>query len=264
MPEINNNEVSNYYNGIALVKGQYIIDKQGCFIHDLVEELDINGAKMFSNRYFDGYIFVNRIVNGVPMTGIVNSNLEWIIQPTSKLNNIEPKDNFLYYNSTVGYYDALTNEFIDADTYELRHVDRCFPESGYIFLLKEGYNTFKYSKGNTSGTIQLDENCQTGFYNEKLQMILDLGYYPSIEPLTDFRDGKCLVRFSTATNAKYVGLINLDGEFVFFDSDYIGYNTDKIEFNSGYFDWNGNYYVKDEEPNDVDLLRSIRRILYKT
>lgn len=242
MPEVNNDEVSNFYNGIALVKGQYLMNKNGEFIHDLKSELGIQKIVMFKNRYFDGFIFAQKITNGVSMTGILNNNLEWVVEPTSKLNNTEPKGNFLYYNSSIGYYDAQKNEFIDENTYKIRHIQRCFPESGLIFLTKKYNDVFTYSAGVVAGEIRLDSSCQTGFYNSNLQMVVDLGCYPSVEPLSDFQGGKCLLRFKTARNATYVGLINLDGEFLFVESGYVGHTSEKIEFRNYYFDWEGNCY----------------------
>lgn len=253
MPEINGNQVSNYCNEVALVDGRYIIDKTGHFIHDLKEELAIDKVVMFNNRYFDGFIFVQKNVNGVAMTGMLNTDLEWIIQPTSKFNNIEPKDNCLYYNSAIGFYDAKTNEFIDEGEYKSRHIQRCFPDSGLIFLKKVGHSgnySLAYSAGSVSGTIKLNETCQTGFYDHSLQMILDLGCYPDIEPLSDFRDEKCLVQFDAPDNSTYVGLINLEGEFLFFRVGYIGYDDDRIEFQDCYFDWDGNCYIKETETSD--------------
>ena len=242
MPEVNNDEVSNFYNGIALVKGQYIMNKDGEFIHDLKSELGIQKVVMFRNRYFDGFIFVQKITNGVAMTGILDSNLKWVIEPASKLNDTEPKGNFLYYNSSIGYYDAQENEFIDENNYKIRHIQRCFPESGLIFLTKKYNDVFTYSAGVVTGEVRLDESCQTGFYNSNLQMIIDLGYYPSVEPLSDFQGENCLLQFTTARNATYVGLINRNGEFLFIESGYVGHTSERIEFRNCYFDWEGNCY----------------------
>ena len=41
------------------------------------------------------------------MTGMLNSELEWVVEPTAKFQDICPKDSCLYYNSTVGFYDAV-------------------------------------------------------------------------------------------------------------------------------------------------------------
>lgn len=243
--------VSNYYNDMALVDGRYIIDKSGTITHDLVNELGVR-IKMLPDNYFDGFIFVEDVTNGVTMTGMLNSNLEWVVAPTSKFNDIESKDNFLYYSYSIGYYDALANEFIDENEYKVRHVQRCFQESGLIFLeYNSFYGIFNYSYGTVSGEITLDGYCSTGFYDKNFNLILDLSDYPSVEPLSDFQNGKCIVEFTTEQQISYVGLVNLMGDFIFIQpvsyGYFIGYNTEKIEFRDCYFDWNGNFYLKELE-----------------
>ena len=254
--DVNIRKVSNFANGIALVDGRYIIDKSGKTIHDLETELGVTiemfqryTAGMFgdtkdwsSGTYFDGFIFVNKEVDGVTMTGVLNSDLEWVIEPTAKFNNMQPEDNCLYYNSTMGYYDALTNEFIDKDEYQLRHMLRCFPESGIIFLDHQGYNNFTYSLGKVNGKIYLENLDKTGFYNKNLELILDLSEYPSVKPLSDIKNDKCLIQFEDASEEEYVGLINLEGKFIFVKTGYTGHTSKKIKFNDCYYDWDGNCY----------------------
>ena len=246
MPEENN--VSNFYNNIALVSSRYIINKSGEVLHDLKKELDVK-IKMFPDNYFDGFIFVEKTVDGVTMTGILSSELEWLIEPTSKLNDIEAKGNFLYYSNTIGYYDAKKNELINEDKYRLRHIRRSFPESGLIFLSQDYGNKFVYSTDYSDEEILLEgEGNRTGFYNKDLKMVLDMSDYPNVKPLSEFVDGKCLIRFETENKPSiHIGLINTKGEFIFIKSGrYIEvkeYDTDKIVFSDCYFDWNGNYYL---------------------
>lgn len=250
MPEENN--VSNFYNDMALVSGRYIINKSGKMTHDLKEELDVK-IKMLPDNYFDGFIFVEKIVDGVTMTGILSSEMEWIIEPTSKLNDIEAKGNYLYYNDLVGYYDAKKNEFIDEHKFQLRHLRRSIPKSGLIFLSKDHWNEFVYLTDYNEGRIYLDDvNYRTGFYDKDLNMVLDMSDYSDIEPLSEFVDGKCLIKFETKnTPAIHIGLINTKGEFIFIKSGrYIEikeYDKDKIVFGDCYFDWNGNYYPNNQE-----------------
>lgn len=245
-------EVSNFANGIALVDERYIIDKSGRIIHDLETELGVTiemfprytaGSKDWSSGvYFDGFIFVNKEVDGVPMTGVLNSDLEWVVEPTAKFIDMRPKDNYLYYNSTMGFYDALTDEFIDQDEYQFRHMSRCFPESGIIFLDHQGYHNFTYSFGKVNGKIYFENLDKTGFYNRDLELLLDLSEYPSVMPLSDIKNDKCLIKFEDARQEEYVGLINLEGEFIFAKTGYKGYDSKKIQFSDCYFDWDGNYY----------------------
>lgn len=251
MPEENN--VSNFYNNIALVSSRYIINKSGEVLHDLKKELDVK-IKMLPDSYFDGFIFVEKAVDGVTMTGILSSGLEWLIEPTSKLNDIEAKGNFLYYSDAIGYYDAKKNEFINEDKYRLRHIRRSFPESGLIFLSQDYGNIFVYSTDYSDEEIRLEgEGNRTGFYNKDLKMVLDMSNYPNVKPLSEFVDGKCLIKFETENKPSiHIGLINTKGEFIFIKSGrYIEvkeYDTDKIVFSDCYFDWNGNYYpYKSEE-----------------
>lgn len=245
MPE--ENSVSNFHNGISLVSSRYIINKSGKMLHDLKKELDIK-IKMLPDGYFDGFIFAEKVVDGVTMTGILDSRIEWIIEPTSKLNDIEAKGNCLYYNNAVGYYDAKKNEFIDEDKYRLRHVKRSFPESGLIFLMQDHENEFIYSTDYTDGKILLDGTSnRTGFYNKELKMVLDMSEYSDIEPLSDFINGKCLIRFETKNKPNtHIGLINTNGEFIFIKSGrYIEvkeFDEKKIEFSDCHFDWDGNYF----------------------
>lgn len=246
LPEVNEDEVSNFCNGIALIDSRYIINKEGTILHDLKEEFDLE-IIMLPDHYFDGFIFVRRIVNDVIMTGVMNSDLEWQIEPTSKLEDFEVKANFLYYFYSMGYYDALSNEFINEDEFQYRHIQRSFPESGLIFLNKEYNGTFSYSCKNTEerGKIEMPESCKTGFYNKNFDMVLDMSQYASVMPLTDFNNGKCLIRFSTMKEETYTGVINLDGEFIFLYEGYVhNYDNEKIEFSDCYFDWNGMRYLK--------------------
>lgn len=242
MPEVNLSQVSNFYDGVALVQGQYLMNKSGEFMHDLKAELGVHGIVMFGDNYFDGYIFVEEYTNGVQMTGVLDRDLNWLIEPTSRLNKTEPKGNYLYYSSLEGYYDAKRNEFIDEETFRDRHFQRCFPQSGLIFLSRNGNNSFNYSLGTESGTVWLDESCRTGFYNTNLEMVIDLSYYPSIQPLSDFKQGKCLMSFTTAQGKTYTGLMNMNGEFLFIETGYIENDGEIIKFKRGNFDWNGNFF----------------------
>lgn len=255
--DVNIREVSNFANGIALVDERYVIDKTGNIVHDLEEELgvtiemfpryeqDIFGKseKYSVERYFDGFIIVHKTVEDVMMTGILNSELEWVVEPTAKFQDICPKGNFLYYNSVMGFYDALTNEFIDKDEYQFRHMSRCFPESGMIFLEHQGNHAFNYSLGEAEGTIYLDNLDKTGFYDRNLQLLLDLSDYSSVMPLSDFQGDKCLIQFEDARDKVYVGLINLEGEFLFVRTGYRAHDSKKIKFNDCYYDWDGNCYA---------------------
>lgn len=255
--DVNIRQVSNFANGIALVDERYIIDKEGNTVHDLKAELGVT-IEMFPRykpgvvgmtedysveRYFDGFIIVHKTVEGVMMTGMLNSELEWVVEPTAKFQDICPKDNCLYYNSTVGFYDALTKEFIDEDEYQFRHMTRCFPASGMIFLEHQGYNKFTYSLGEVKGRIYLENLDKTGFYDRNLQLLLDLSEYSSVMPLSDFRGDKCLIQFEDARGEVYVGLIDLEGEFLFVRTGYQSYDSKKIKFNDCYYDWDGNCYA---------------------
>lgn len=246
LPEVNGDEVSNFYNGIALIDSRYIINKEGSILHDLKKEFGLE-IIMLPDNYFDGFIFVRKEFNDVIMTGVMNSELEWLIEPTSKLGTVEAKANFLYYYDAMGYYDALSNEFIDEDEFVYHHIQRAFPESGIIFLKKEYDETFSYACEYTEerGKIKLPEFCKTGFYNENLEMVLDLSQYDSVMPLTDFQNGKCLITFSTVNKKTYTGVINTDGEFIFLQEGYAhNYDNEKIEFTDCYFDWDGKRYLR--------------------
>lgn len=254
IPDITKAHVSDFCNDIALVKGRYIIDKTGTVLHDLRDELDVE-AIMFSNHCFDGFIFAVTEVNGVEMTGVLNSNLEWVVEPTSKLNDIEAEHHFLYHNRSNGYYDVLENEFIDKDEFRMRFLMRSFPESGLIFLSNAhslsnapSERLFTYTANGIKGEIVLDSSCDTGFYNQDLEMVLDLSCYPSVKALSDFRDGKCLIEFETEQGVTYTGLINLEGEFVFiYEGKYVSYNAKRIRFKDCYFDWEGNCFEEEEK-----------------
>lgn len=248
IPDIMKSQVSAFCNGVAIVKGRYMIDKTGTVLHDLYDELNVE-AVMFPNNYFDGFIFAVTKVNGVKMTGVLSSDLEWIVEPTSRLNDLEAKHNYLYFNRANGYYDVLENEFIDNDEYELRLLLRSFPESGLIFLSDEesfsggSSRRFAYSSKGVKGKITLDNSCETGFYNQKLEMVLDLSCYPSVRALSYFHDDKCLIEFETEQGVTYTGLINLEGEFVFiYEGKYVSFNSKKIHFKDCYFDWEGNCF----------------------
>lgn len=259
MPDVNKDDVSNFYDNMALVKGQYIINKNGEITHDLVDEFDLENVEIFPDNYFDGFIIVEKDVNGVLRTGILNSKLKWVVKPTAKFNDIEPLGNFLYYNDTIGYFDAKKNKFISEAEYKSKHIQRCFQKNGVIFLSQDNGNNFKYHSFLTGGTIELDDNCRTGFYNRDLEMVLDLSFYKDLIVLSDFKDDKCLVRFKTmqkryiadiALDNIIIGLINIKGEFIFLKSvisDYVGYNNEKIEFKGCYYDWDGNYYTKETD-----------------
>lgn len=247
LPEVNKHEVSNFYNGIALIDSQYIINKEGEFLHDLKNEFNLE-IIMLPDNYFDGFIFVRKEMHDVTMTGVMNSSLEWLIEPTSKLGNIEAKANFLYYCGEMGYYDALYNEFIDEAEFEYRHVRRAIPESGMIFLEKEYGGAFSYACPYTEekGTIGLPDFCETGFYNENLEIVLNLSQYDSVKPLTDFRNGKCLITFRAAKDKTYTGVINTSGQFIFLQEGYVhDYDNERIEFTDCYYDWDGTCYVND-------------------
>lgn len=247
LPEVNKDEVSNFYNGIALIDSQYIINKEGVFLHDLKNEFDLE-IIMLPDNYFDGFIFVRKKINDVAMTGVMNSNLEWLIEPTSKLGDPEVKANFLYYYYEMGYYDALYNEFIDEAEFEYRHIQRSIPKSGMIFL-KKGYDeAFSYECAYTKGRgkIELPDFCETGFYNENLEMVLNLSQYDSVNALTDFQNDKCLITFQTAKEKTYTGVINTDGKFIFLQEGYVlDYDNEKIEFTDCYYDWDGTRYLND-------------------
>ena len=261
MPDVNICQVSNFSNGIALVDGKYIIDKSAKLIHNLEKELGVT-IEMFprykydgfpggptkdtnSECYFDGFIFVTQEIEGVEMTGMLNSNLEWIVEPTAQFKDMKPEDNYLYYNGIMGYYDALTNEFIDEDEYRIRHMLRCFPESGIIFLECQGNHKFTYSLGSVQGKIYLENIDKTGFYNRDLDLLLDLSEYPSVKPLSDFKSNKCLISFENVREESYVGLINLEGKFIFINTGYLGHDSEKIKFKDCYFDWEGICYKTD-------------------
>lgn len=246
MPEVNKGQVSNFYSGVAIVQGRYLMNKNGEFIHDLKKELNVAHIIMFKDNYFDGYIFVEQETNGVKMTGVVDSELNWLIQPTSRLNDIQPQGNYLYHNSLEGYYDAKANEFIDEQVFRYRHLQRCYPESGLIFLSRNDYGMLCYSSDTEHGEVWLDESSKTGFYNTSLEMVIDLSDYPSIQPLSDFRQGKCLMSFTTARDKSYVGLLNMNGEFLFVETGYTKNDSERIQFKSGYFDWNGNFFEEGE------------------
>lgn len=246
LPDVNIDEVSNFYNNIALIDSRYIIDKKGKIIHDLKKEFDVE-IIMLPDSYFDGFIFVSKKVNDIYMTGIMDSNLEWLIEPTSKLGSFEVKGNYLYYFYSLEYYDALSNEFINEDGFQQRHVHRSFPDSGLIFLEQKYDGMFSYECENIEekGEIGLSDLCKTGFYNESLEMVLDLSNYKSVKPVSDFLDGKCLIEFNDEQNEHYTGLINMNGEFVFLCEGYIrDYDEEKIEMSDCYFDWDGKCYFK--------------------
>ena len=244
---VNMDDVSNFYNGIALVDHRYIIDKSGTVIHDLKKELGVE-IDIFEENYFDGYIIAKKEVNEVVMTGILDSSLNWLIEPTSKLDDYEVEGNYLYYFYSLGYYDALNNQFIDEDEFKLRHIERSFPPSGIIFLKQKQDNIFTYSSEYKEGSIELSNSCKTGFYNKNFEMIINMSDYDSVKPLSDFNYNQCLIQFETKQNEHYTGIITLDGEFIFIHSGYvIEYNTEKIEFVDCYYDWDGNCYSKEKK-----------------
>lgn len=217
--DANINNVSYFYKDMALINNQFLINKFGVITHDLEKELGVK-IKMFPDNYFDGFIFVETQVDGVTMTGILDENLEWIIKPTSTLNEIEAKGNFLYFNYTVGYYDVLMNEFIDEEEYKLRHIQRSFPNSGLLFLsYDELHGEFSYSFDSFTETFFIEGADKTGFYNKNYDTIIDLSMYPVVKPLSDFVNGKCLIRFTTAQKKSYVGLIDIEGKFLFVQLD---------------------------------------------
>lgn len=241
LPEVNKDEVSNFYNGIALIDSRYIISKEGTILHDLKEKFDIE-IIMLPDHYFDGFIFVRRIVNDVIMTGVMNSDLEWQIEPTSKLEDFEVKANFLYYFYSMGYYDALSNEFINENEFQYRHIQRSFQESGMIFWDKSYDGTFSYACEymEERGNINLPDSYRTGLYNKNLELVLDLSQYDSVMSLSDFQNDKCLIEFSASNEELYAGVINTDGEFIFLHKGVVQkFDGEKIEFWDCYFDWNG-------------------------
>ena len=116
-----------------------------------------------------------------------------------------------------------------------------------IFLKKEYDGTFSYACKYTEerGKIKLPELCETGFYNENLEMVLDMSQYASVMPLTDFQNGKCLIQFHTVKKKTYTGLMNTDGEFIFLKEGYVrDYDNEKIEFTDCYYDWEGKCYLE--------------------
>lgn len=247
IPDASLSSVSYFYNDVALLYGQYVINKEGIIIHDLQKELDVK-IKMFDDNYFDGFIIVEKKVNDVDMTGILNSNIEWVVEPTTKFNDIEPKGVFLYYISGE-YFDALTNEMITEDEYLIRHFERSFPDSGIIFLNNQGYNKYIYHSSISNGVIYLDNDSYiTGLYDRNLILLLDLSDYNNVSILSEVKNSKCLILFETEQNQKLVGLINFNGNFLFTYNYYLynGYDKNTIDFSDCYYDWDGNYYIKEK------------------
>lgn len=237
----NKNQLSNFNNGIALVSDGRVIDKNGNTVRNLSNDFGIES--IIIPIYFEGHIFVSKDVNKVEMTGLLNNNFEWVIEPTSKLNDIKQMGNHIYYNKSIGYYDALENEKIDSDEFTMRHIQRCFTDSGIIFLKGEGQDKFTYSTKTTKGEIKLGAECKTGLYNSDLQMVLDLSMYNQVTSLSEFQNGKCLIEFTTHQNGKIVGLIDINGEFIFLKNGYLRHNSERIEFSYNHYDWDGNIII---------------------
>lgn len=90
------------------------------------------------------------------------------------------------------------------------------------------------------GNINLPDSYRTGFYNKNLELVLDLSQYDSVMPLSDFQNGRCLIKFSATNEESYAGVINTNGEFIFLHKGFVRkFDDEKIEFGDCYFDWNG-------------------------
>lgn len=248
LPEARQSNVSKFYDNVAIIESEFLINKKGDILHDIKNELNIKDVIIPDDNYFDGFIIVGTIVNEVYMTGLANKDMEWILQPTSKLNDMEPKGNFLYYAPHVGYFDALNKEFIDESAFRARHLDRSFMDNGLIFLYHGNGSQFKYSSELTTGEIYLKSDWGTGFYNKNLDVVIDFSDYEDVVPLSNFNNGTCLIKFSTQNSETYTGLIDEKGQFLFVRDEYVKeFDNQKIAFSDGYYDWNGKFYLYESE-----------------
>ena len=215
------------------------------------EKFDFKYIHYFSDNYiYDGYIFVEKEVHGIYLTGIINSyTWEWQIQPTELLNGITQEANFLYkIAENENYYDALLDEFINYDTFLLRKIIRTFPKQGILFFRKVNDHEISYDYNGVSGNFSII-NPKTGYYiydNNNFLLLLDLSKYEDVQDLSCFHNSSTsLIKFKTTyDDTIYIGLINLQGEFLFIEkySSYKKWSENQIIFNDGYYDFDGYFY----------------------
>ena len=244
---------SNFCNGYALYDTSYLIDTEGT-IKNLAEDfgdLEIQ-RKPDDDYHFDGYIIVQKLINNVKMTGIIDSsNWTWHMNPTEKLNELTQDVHFLY-TTKEDYYDMLLNEFISREEYLIRKVTRTFPDYGIMFFEQNESKPehFYYKYKNSSGYVIMDKDNKTGYYDNDFNLVLDLSEYREVKHKAYSQKRKtALISFRTDYDKRrYVGLITMNGDFLFTElgTDYKNTKNSKISFEHGYYDFEGNYYANPE------------------
>ncbi|MBS7008287.1 hypothetical protein [Anaerostipes sp.] len=218
--EDNEEPTTNFKRGIAIVDNKKVIDKNGNIVSS-VEDGEYD--KINTNEdTFEGYAFVEKRVSNIEGTntyhGIIDNDGSWYHKLDSKIGSLQYKaiGTMLYYDSDK-CYDLKNNEFIDLETYMNRGFDRSFHD-GLIYLTVDeetGYVNLPVDGEDFEVIKNKKKIKKTGYYDKKLNLVIDLSKYPYCNPISYFQDGYCPIILRNPDSEDFYTVLNKKGEFVF-------------------------------------------------
>lgn len=218
--EDNEEPITNFKRGIAIVDYKKVIDKNGNVVSS-VEDGEYDKINT-DEESFEGYVFVEKTVSNIEGTntkyGILDNDGSWYHKLDSKIGLLKYNaiGTMLYYGSDT-CYDLKNNEFIDEETYMKRGFDRSFHD-GLIYLTVDedtGYVNLPVDGEDFEVIKNKKKIKKTGYYDEKLNLVIDLSKYSYCNPISHFQNGYCPIIIRNPDSKDFYTVLNKKGEFVF-------------------------------------------------
>ena len=292
---------SSFYNGLATVSDGILCDEQG----KIIKAEDFGGTKFLINytsgansdyrfkMFMDGYIFVRKTTTNytgsVDEVGIINSELELIVDFSEELNELYEKydDNRAkYYDGYLFYYDDRYNSDLGKRVYDW-----------YILNLNTGEESYDINAAFAKMNIKHPSdiwNCFERVYHDirdpERTPIIDMTGYDRVN-CGQFENGTAPLIFvvdGANDHKEYFTILKEDGSFAFEPIELTGHGGRAYASNGKYvvtttegsrvkvimtsFDINGKvaekthqptgYFYFDEFENDVILIFDGRYYYY--
>lgn len=119
--------ITDFIKGIAIINGDTVINKSGEIISSVKDGL-YDSIVIDESYNYNGYVFVKKRVDTFQKTedqiGVIDSNGNWYIEPTSKIKFARHRGEGMYYvamdfdaNNQLIFLDINTKQFIRTDPY---------------------------------------------------------------------------------------------------------------------------------------------------